>query len=78
MKGGFAVPDLSDINPGKVFREIREHHGISQREAANMLNISNVHLCNLENGGATPSFALLDKVEEVFKVRLKLSWEEAR
>ena len=40
---------------GKTARHLRESLGLSQRAAAKQLNISCVHLCNIENNKAMPS-----------------------
>lgn len=45
---------------GDAARALRESLGLSQREAAIELDISYVHLCNIENNKATPSPKLLE------------------
>lgn len=54
------------MNFGLTARHLRQLKGITQRAAADLLEISDVHLCNLERGRATPSIELCRKYDEVF------------
>jgi transcriptional regulator with XRE-family HTH domain len=58
------------IKLGKTARFVREKHKISQKCAAEMLGISAVHLCNVENNNAFPSPALLEKYRQLWGVDL--------
>ena len=49
------------LNLGETARELRERRGISQTEAARLLDITQVHLSNIENSKAHPSPELLEK-----------------
>lgn len=63
------------INLGKTIRHIREAKGLTQRAAANVLGISDVHLCNLERDKARPSDELLAKIRDEWDVDpYVLSW----
>lgn len=53
---------------GSSIKRIREGRGLTQRAAAEVLGISDVHLCNLEHGKLRPSSALLDKMFEAWGV----------
>jgi transcriptional regulator with XRE-family HTH domain len=59
-----------DIKIGRVAKEIREAMGLSQRQAADALGITNVHLSNIENDKSEPSVGLLDKYRELWGVDL--------
>lgn len=56
------------INLGSSIRQIRETQGLTQRAAAKVLRISDVHLCNVENGRARPSAELLAEIEAAWGV----------
>jgi transcriptional regulator with XRE-family HTH domain len=60
---------------GKTARHLRESFGLTQRAAAKQLDITVVHLCNIENNKATPSPALLERFREIWNVDLYvLAW----
>ena len=48
-------------------REIREAIGLSQREAADRIGCTNVHLCELESGRQNFTFAMLDEISSAYK-----------
>ena len=58
------------ISVGNSARSLREQLGLSQKEAAAELGISNVHLCNVENDNANPSPELLAKYRDLWGVDL--------
>jgi transcriptional regulator with XRE-family HTH domain len=63
------------MNLGDTARNLRETFGITQRAAADLLGISYVHLCNLENNKSRPSPEMLEKFRDVFGVDLYVySW----
>ncbi len=63
------------VHLGSTIRYVRETKGLSQQEAASDLEISNVHLCNLERDKANPSPELLARINDAWKVDLYvLSW----
>jgi transcriptional regulator with XRE-family HTH domain len=63
------------IHLGKTARYLRERKGLSQREAADALGISQVHLSNIENNKAFPSPNLLARYHELWGVDLYvLAW----
>jgi len=53
---------------GSAARSLRESFGLTQRAMAEILEISPVHLCNIENDKAMPSQALIDKYRDLFEV----------
>jgi transcriptional regulator with XRE-family HTH domain len=60
---------------GKAARFLREKLGLTQREAASKLQISYVHLSNLENDKAAPTRNVLEKFRELWGIDLYvLSW----
>lgn len=60
---------------GKTARHLRESLGLTQRAAAKQLDISYVHLCNIENNKAMPSPNLLERFRELWDVDLYvLAW----
>jgi transcriptional regulator with XRE-family HTH domain len=63
------------ISLGKTARYLRERKGLSQKEAAEALGISQVHLSNIEHDKALPSPNLLTHIRELWKVDLYiLAW----
>jgi transcriptional regulator with XRE-family HTH domain len=66
------------ISLGNTARQLREKLGLTQREAAEVLGISNVHLCNVENDKSEPSTELLDRYLQLWGVDLHvLAWCES-
>lgn len=64
-----------DIFLGQTARDLRESLGLTQREAARQLEISHVHLCNVEKNRAAPSQALIDRYRELWGVDLHvMAW----
>ncbi len=51
---------------GDTAMKIRLGAGDSQREAADRLGITNVHLCDIERGHSRPSLDLLERYQEEF------------
>ena len=65
------------IYVGKTARRVREKQGLMQKEAAPLLGITPVHLCNIENNKAMPSAALIDKYRQLWGVDIYvLAWCE--
>ena len=63
------------IKLGNTARYLRESKGVSQRKAAELLEVSVVHLCNVENNKSVPSAALLDRYRNLWGVDLYvLAW----
>jgi transcriptional regulator with XRE-family HTH domain len=63
------------IYVGKAALYLREKLGLTQREAAERLQISYVHLSNLENDKAAPTRNVLEKFRELWGIDLYvLSW----
>ena len=58
------------ISVGESARSLREQLGLSQKEAAVELGISNVHLCNIEKDNSNPSPKLLAKYRDKWGVDL--------
>jgi len=60
---------------GNTARELRESRGLNQKETAELLGISAVHLCNFENDKSAPSIDLIGKYRSQFGVDLYvLAW----
>jgi transcriptional regulator with XRE-family HTH domain len=60
---------------GKTCRYLRESRGLTQREAADLLDISIVHLSTIENDRSKPSAELLDRYNKLWGVDLYvLTW----
>jgi transcriptional regulator with XRE-family HTH domain len=63
------------VHIGETARYLRTVRGVTQREAANQLGVSVVHLCNIEKGRATPSEDLLERFTQLWGVDLYvLAW----
>jgi transcriptional regulator with XRE-family HTH domain len=63
------------VKLGNTIRYVRQAHGQSQVEAARLLDVSNVHLSNLENNKAHPSPEFLSRAATVWGVDLHvLAW----
>ena len=63
------------VHIGKTARFLREKKGLSQRQAADALGITQVHLSNIENNKSQPSPNLLDRYRELWGVDLYvLAW----
>ena len=63
------------IQLGKTARHLREMKDLNQREAAERLGITAVHLCNVENDKAVPSSSLLARYRELWGIDLYvLAW----
>lgn len=58
---------------GRTAKYIRKKAGLTQRDAAARLGITNVHLCNVERNHTAPSSALRGRYEEVFGVDLYIT-----
>lgn len=58
------------LNLGKASRELRMKLKLSLREAAAELGVSYVHLCNIENGKASPSPETIEKFHDAWGVDL--------
>lgn len=63
------------MNLGDTARHLRETFGLTQRAAADLLDVSYVHLCNIENSKSRPSPEMLARFRDVFGVDLYVySW----
>ncbi len=63
------------IHLGKTARYLRERNGLTQRQTAGLLQISAVHLSNIENNKAAPSAELLRRYRELWHIDLYvLAW----
>jgi len=61
---------------GKRLKELRKEKGWLQQEIAEKLGISVKHYSQLERNRAQPSMGLLQKVAELFKVKVPELYEE--
>jgi transcriptional regulator with XRE-family HTH domain len=63
------------MHVGKTARYVRERKGLTLRAAAESLDITHAHLCNIENNRAVASLQLLEKMKDVYGVDLiVLGW----
>lgn len=53
-----------------TYRKARERRALMQVEAAALLEISNVHLCNVEGGKSNPSLRLVRKMARLYRVSI--------
>lgn len=51
-------------------KEKRKALGITQYQLAEMLNVEDKYISRLETGTSTPSFALLEKLSNIFNIGL--------
>ncbi len=56
------------IKLGEAIRYLRNRLGLSQRDAAEELGISFVHLSNIENGKASPSPEMLERFRDAWGI----------
>src|SRR5262245_985106 len=60
---------------GKTARYVRDRKGLTLRAAAELLDVSHVHLCNIENNRVAASLQLLEQMKEPYGVDLGvLGW----
>jgi transcriptional regulator with XRE-family HTH domain len=60
---------------GKTARHLRETNGLTQREAAELLDVTVVHLSNIENDKSAPSPSLMERYRKLWGVDLYvLAW----
>ena len=52
----------------RALKIIRLYHQLSQIELANLINISNSYLSEIESGKKTPTIELLNKYSNFFKI----------
>lgn len=57
---------------GETIRHAREAKGLTQRAAADVLGITDVHLCNIERNKARPSATLLNRIQNAWNVDIYL------
>lgn len=63
------------IHIGKAARYLRDRLGITQREVAERLGISYVHLSNIENNKVLPSASILESYKSIWGIDLYvLGW----
>jgi transcriptional regulator with XRE-family HTH domain len=58
------------ISLGKAALDLRTRLNLSLRQAASELGISYVHLCNIENGKASPSPETIERFHEAWGIDL--------
>ena len=56
-------------------RFAREQAGFAQNQAAEILEVSTVWLCNIENGHRNPSIDLLARISELYDVTFEVNAE---
>ena len=60
------------IHLGQTARDVREKKKLTLRAAAELLSISHVHLCNIENNKAVPSLQVIEKMKKVYAIDLMI------
>lgn len=55
------------IITGKLIRELREGHGISQQRLAETIGISQAHIAKIENEKVNPTLSTVNKIMSVLK-----------
>ncbi len=55
---------------GKKIQRIREEMGLTQIELANRVNVSRVYMGYIEQGRATPSLEVVEKIARVLKTSI--------
>ena len=55
---------------GRRLRHFREMKGLSQKEAAELLELKNYQLANYENDRSEPSIATLKRMSKVYEVSI--------
>lgn len=63
---GRELPDNFATQIGEHLQTLRQAHGLSQREAAQLLGVSQAALSKLESGKSIPSLATLLRLQVVF------------
>lgn len=66
--GGRDLPDNLTLLIGQRVQALRAPYGLSQREAAELLGISQPALSKIESGQSTPSLATLLRLQAVFRL----------
>ena len=56
------------MNFGKVLKELRIENGMTQKQLASKLNITDVSIRDWENRGREPSYETLCKIAKIFDV----------
>lgn len=51
--------------------KIRKQRGLTQKDLAEMVDVGNDWICDIEKGNGNPSFELLKKIAEKLNVSLK-------
>src|SRR4051812_45606040 len=59
------------INIGNRIKELRTNKKLSMRELAEKLEVSHAHISKIESGENLPSLTLLEKMAEVFDVKMR-------
>ena len=59
---------MSDIIFGKNFKTFRKEKGLTQKQIANILGITNGYISDIEKGKANPSESLLRNIESKFRL----------
>lgn len=54
----------------KFLKKLRKEKGLTQGDLANMVQITQAHVSQIERGMATPSIQLLEKLAYVLEVNL--------
>ena len=70
---------MKPLDIGDVIVRLRNTRGMTQRAFAKKLGVTNVHLCNVENGKNKASLDLIDRVEKLTGINpYVFAWNEQR
>jgi HTH-type transcriptional regulator/antitoxin HigA len=67
MRAGTYLPDIA-IHPGETLKETIESYGMSQKELADRIDVSEKHISQIINGKASIRLNIANKLEKVFGV----------
>lgn len=65
-----AHTNMNKIEIGKKIRDMRKHLGITQKDLAEISEISLRNLINIESGSANPGFDQLNKIVETLGMEI--------
>lgn len=61
---------------GEKLQSVRELNGLSRKELADKLNLSDQVIWQYEKGYSKPSFEIINKLKKIFKVRAKFFYSK--
>jgi len=64
------------IITGKLIKELREEHGISQQKLAEMIGISQAHIAKIEGEKVNPTLSTVNKIMSILKEKDQIKSKE--